>query len=164
MAVSGHGLVGVDIEDLDSISDADAMARATLTASERQRFGSLPDRDRTAWLLWAWTRKECAMKVTGLGLRAAPGLIDVAGPTVSAAVPRWPSGTIHLYELNAPTGSVAALATTVPLVALHRFELPDDPYPRLVSSATGPQLLSVAAPVGPKPQLVSVATAEVVGG
>lgn len=124
LAVTGNGVVGVDIESLDAAPDADGLARATLNARERHRFECVPAGERTAWLLSAWTRKEAAMKLAGLGLRAPPDRIDVRGPRVSApAVPRWPAGQIHLYGLGAPQGHVAALATTVPLVSLHRFEL-----------------------------------------
>lgn len=126
MAVTGDGAVGVDIESLAAAPDADGLARATLGARERRRFDCVPAGERTAWLLSAWTRKEAAMKLAGLGLQAPPNRVDVSGPRVWAAgVPRWPAGRIHLYGLGAPEDHVSALATTVPLTTLHRFELPD---------------------------------------
>jgi 4'-phosphopantetheinyl transferase len=127
MAVTAGGLVGVDIEEIDSVPDTAGLARAALSDRERHRFDALPDIRRRAWLLSAWTRKEAAMKLTGLGLRAAPPLVDVSGTTVSAsAVPGWPTHAIHLHRLDAPAGHVGALATTVPLGTVRRLALPCD--------------------------------------
>ena len=126
MAVVGTGRVGADIESHTSITDPDALVRTALTPGENQRFHGLPPERRAGWLLHAWTRKEAAMKLTGLGLQAPPNQLDIRNPTVSAgAVPRWPADAIHLYGLDAPNGHAAALATTVPVVAPCWFQLPD---------------------------------------
>lgn len=127
MAVAGRGLVGCDIERPASVPDPDGMAAVALTAGERRRYDRLPRRERAGWLLGAWTRKEAAMKLTGLGLRAPPNQVDVSGPTASAAaVPRWPADPIHLLGLDAPGSHVAALAATVPVRTLRWFALPHD--------------------------------------
>jgi 4'-phosphopantetheinyl transferase len=123
MAVTGSGLVGVDIEDLRAAPDPDGLARACLTADERQHFDALPTSERASWLVSAWTRKEAAMKLTGLGLRAPPKRLEVSGPVVATAVPRWPSATVHLYDIAAPEGHLAALATTVPLLSVRAADL-----------------------------------------
>jgi len=129
IAVTGHGLVGADIEDFTTISDPGGLAGATLTPREKRLFDGLSAPQRTSWVLSAWTRKEAAMKLTGLGLQAPPNLLDVSLPTVSvAAIPQWPTTPVHLYTLAAPTtpsAHVAALATDTPLVALYRYALPD---------------------------------------
>lgn len=125
IAVTGSGLVGVDIEELTAAPNTDGLARAALSARERDRFESLPPRERTAWLLSAWTRKEAAMKLAGLGLRAPPHQIDVTTPTARAtAIPHWPTDEIFLHDIHAPDGHVSALATTVPLTSVRRFTLP----------------------------------------
>ncbi len=125
LAVTGSGLVGVDIEPLASVRDVDSLAAVTLTAEEKTRFHRQPAPARRSWLVSAWTRKEAAMKLTGLGLRAAPNQLDVHGPTVSVGtVPRWPAEEIHLYPLDAPSGHVAALASTVPLTTVRGRTLP----------------------------------------
>jgi 4'-phosphopantetheinyl transferase len=123
MAVTGSGLVGVDIEDLRAAPDPDGLARACLTADERRHFDALPTAGRAPWLVSAWTRKEAAMKLTGLGLRAPPKRLDVSGPVVVTAVPRWPSAAVHLYDIDAPEGHLAALATTVPLLSVRAADL-----------------------------------------
>ncbi|WP_194911405.1 4'-phosphopantetheinyl transferase family protein [Catenulispora rubra] len=132
MAVAGSGLLGADIESPASITNPDGLATTILTATEAQIYAQLPTTDRTAWLLWAWTRKEAAMKLTGLGLQAPPRQVDVSGPVVRAdEVPRWPDRPIHLLGLTVPDVPdvpdlhVAALASTVPVATLRRFALPE---------------------------------------
>lgn len=125
MAVTGGGLVGVDIEDLHAAPDPDGLARACLTPDEHRNYDSLPVSERASWLVSAWTRKEAAMKLTGLGLRAPPKRLDVSGPLVATAVPRWPTAAIHLHDIDAPEGHLAALATTAPLLSIHSATLDD---------------------------------------
>jgi 4'-phosphopantetheinyl transferase len=137
LAVTGTGLVGVDIEALSATLDADSLARVVLTAGEQREFSRLPVADQPGWLLAMWTRKEAAMKLTGLGLRAPPRLLDVRAATVSTTIPGWPADRIHLYSVAGPEGHVSALATTVPLVGLRRFDLPDDAAPRAAANAAG---------------------------
>jgi len=125
MAVTASGLIGVDIEDLRAAPDPAGLARACLTASERLHFDSLPPSSRAPWLVSAWTRKEAAMKLTGLGLRAPPKHLDVSRPVVATAIPRWPSAAVHLRDIDAPPGHLAALATTVPVLSIRAATLDD---------------------------------------
>ena len=113
----GRGLVGVDVERVDRVREVAGLADAILTPGERDHLGTVPGPARGAWLAAAWTRKEAAMKVTGLGLRAGPRRLDVrAGTLGPQAVPRWSgSGPIHLYDLPAPAGHRCALAATEPV-------------------------------------------------
>ncbi|OII62025.1 hypothetical protein BJP40_29920 [Streptomyces sp. CC53] len=128
IAVTGHGAVGVDIETEASLRDVDALAGTVLTREEQQEFAALPARDRPRRLLTAWTRKEAAMKLTGLGLRADPRHLDVRGPLVCAGpVAGWPDTPVHLYDLPAPEGHAAALAATTPVTRVRTRELPGDP-------------------------------------
>lgn len=131
LAVAGAGLVGADIEDLNAVPDPEALAKASLSPGEQRHYARLRPAEQPQWLLSAWTRKEAAMKLTGLGLQAPPNLVDVRGPVATVgAVPGWPAGPIHLHRIGAPGGHVAALATTVPLLGLQRFELPEAPLAR----------------------------------
>lgn len=125
VAVTGHGAVGVDIEGPGSLRDVDGLARAALTTAEREHFGTLSAGDRARWLLAVWTRKEAAMKLTGLGLRVNPRELDVRGPLLSAgSVPEWADTPVHLYDLPAPEGHAAALASTVPMTRTRTCALP----------------------------------------
>ncbi|MCP3760529.1 4'-phosphopantetheinyl transferase superfamily protein [Streptomyces sp. TBY4] len=126
IAVTGYGAVGVDIESGTSIRDVDGLARTAFTPGEQERFATLPASDRTRGFLTAWTRKEAAMKLTGLGLRASPRHLDVSGPLVSAGpVTGWPDAPVHLYDLPAPEGHAAALASNAPVTRVRTYELPE---------------------------------------
>jgi 4'-phosphopantetheinyl transferase len=127
LAVTGAGRIGTDIEAVSPAPLA-GLARAALTQAEREALGRLPAGERPGWLLRAWTRKEAALKVTGLGLAVPPGQVDVQTATVragpgAATTPGWPAAAIYLYDVAAPPGHVAALASTVPLVTVHRTDL-----------------------------------------
>jgi 4'-phosphopantetheinyl transferase len=114
VAVTGTGLVGVDVESTALDRDVGRMASVVLTETEQERFAQLPERMRARWLVRSWTRKEAAMKLVGLGLAAPPGELDVAGRVLSVGdVPRWPDVRIFLRDLPAPPGHAAALASTV---------------------------------------------------
>ncbi len=124
-AVVGTGRVGVDIESFDSCPEPEQVAPVVLTGSEQDHFAALRPDEREAWFFKAWTRKEAAMKLTGLGLTAAPNQLDVLGPVlVVADVERWPAAPVHLHSIKAPSGYAAALATTVPVSATRVFPLP----------------------------------------
>jgi 4'-phosphopantetheinyl transferase len=124
LAVVGAGRVGVDIEQLTSARDHTGLDRATLTDAEQAEYATLPAHRQRAALLRAWTRKEAAMKLTGLGLAASPRRIDVrADVAVAQGIARWPDQPIMLTELAAPPDHTATLATTVPTGTVLRFAL-----------------------------------------
>ncbi|GAA3437665.1 hypothetical protein [Kutzneria kofuensis] len=58
MAVTGRGLVGVDIEDLRAAPDPDGLARACLTSEERRHFDALRWRNAPR----GWCRRGPARK------------------------------------------------------------------------------------------------------
>lgn len=119
MAVTGVGVLGVDIESHASSRDTDGLLRIALTAHEQAEVAQLPPAQRSQRFFSAWTRKEAAMKLTGLGLRAAPNRLDVRATTVGVAgVAQWPDRPVYLYDLPAPAGHAAALATSVPLTVI----------------------------------------------
>lgn len=124
MAVVGGDPVGVDIEDPAALRDPAALVRAALTRQEQDHLAALPAAARTSWLLAAWTRKEAAMKLAGLGLQAPPNRLDVRAATVAATgIARWPAGTVHLRGLAVPDGHTAALATATPVRSVRRCSL-----------------------------------------
>lgn len=129
-AVTGTGLVGVDVESIALDRDVGRMASIALTEAEKERFAQLPERMRARWFVRTWTRKEAAMKLVGLGLAAPPGELDVAGRILSVGkVPRWPDMRIFLHDLPAPPGHAAALASTI--------------EPRIVRAVALPHLLTL---------------------
>ena len=115
LAVVGEGLVGVDVESPRRALQN--LAPHLLTPAERARFDTAPTERRPDLMIRAWTRKEAASKVTGHGLAAFTKL-DVSGPIVAVGPGlRLPMDSdIHLREIEAPGGHVAAVATTPRLV------------------------------------------------
>ncbi|GHG44024.1 MULTISPECIES: 4'-phosphopantetheinyl transferase family protein [Amycolatopsis] len=120
LAAAEKGLIGADIEDPAAAADPAGLAGVVLSAAEHREFSAAPPAERAGRLLTAWTRKEAAMKLAGLGLAAAPARVDVRGPLARSDVPGWPREPVHLGSLTVPDGHVAALATTVPVEAVRR--------------------------------------------
>ncbi len=122
VAVVAHGLVGVDLEQVSGSRAVDDLADRVLTPAEQQQFLLVPRPDRPAWFIWAWTRKEAVLKLTGHGIVARLSGLDVSDGTavVSPPPPGWPAEPIYLHDVPAGPGLRAAVATTVPLTSVLR--------------------------------------------
>jgi 4'-phosphopantetheinyl transferase len=82
--------VGVDVELVRRLSDRDTLARAVLDADEEQALTGLPEAERDAALLAAWTRKEALLKAIGEGVGQDPRAVirrDAARFTIRALAP-----------------------------------------------------------------------------
>ena len=83
VALADTGL-GIDLEVVRNLRNADGLARRICTERELERFERLPEPERDAALLRLWTCKEAGLKALGVGL--AGGLrnveveMDGAGP------------------------------------------------------------------------------------
>ncbi|WP_103349435.1 4'-phosphopantetheinyl transferase superfamily protein [Amycolatopsis sp. CA-128772] len=115
LAAAEAGSIGADIEDPATAADPAGLAGVVLSAAEYREFSAADPAERAASLLTAWTRKEAAMKLAGLGLAAAPARVDVRGPLARSDVQGWPEEPVHLRRLEVAGDHVAALATTVPV-------------------------------------------------
>jgi 4'-phosphopantetheinyl transferase len=60
--------VGVDVEELRPVPDADALVERFFALGERLAFQALPAGERSAAFLRCWTRKEAYVKAIGAGL------------------------------------------------------------------------------------------------
>jgi 4'-phosphopantetheinyl transferase len=69
--------VGVDVERLRSLARRDAIAAEILSRRELAELEALPETERDAALLAAWTRKESYLKAVGLGLALPPREVPV---------------------------------------------------------------------------------------
>lgn len=116
VALSTRGPVGIDIEEVQPLPDADDLARKILTDAERRALAALPAGRRARALLVAWVRKEACLKALGVGLSVPParfGLTTLGEPgDDGAAVPDlggagdgW-----RLYALAPGDGYVGAVA------------------------------------------------------
>jgi len=116
IGVSPHRAIGVDIEVVHEVLDAEALARAHFTNAERAEWSRAPAaRDRT--FLTCWTRKEACVKALGVGLSARPEAVEV-GCAPDARVVAIRLGTesceVALESLRLPGESVAAVALAAP--------------------------------------------------
>lgn len=68
IAISDKAEIGVDLELLRPMPDADTLACAHFTDAERLALAALPPERRDRAFLVCWTRKEACLKATGLGL------------------------------------------------------------------------------------------------
>jgi 4'-phosphopantetheinyl transferase len=125
--------IGVDIELVRGVADAEALAEAHFTDAEREQWSGAagPRRDRT--FLTCWTRKEACVKALGVGLSAQPGSFDVGctGDRCTVAIPIGQEGCeIAVCSLDLPGESVAAVALATPEavgIARQHFRKPAPP-------------------------------------
>jgi 4'-phosphopantetheinyl transferase len=107
--------IGVDVEQLRSDFDVEAIARRFFSAHEQEELFALPAEERANGFFRCWTRKEAYIKATGDGLslpltqfdvslkKGAENALLVTRPDRSEAE-RW-----RLLEVPAGPGFVAAL-------------------------------------------------------
>jgi 4'-phosphopantetheinyl transferase len=109
--------IGVDIEVVHEVVDADALAGAHFTDGERAAWSRAAQALRDRTFLACWTRKEACLKALGVGLSAQPASIDV-GCTPDLRVVTIPLGVrrceVTLQSLALPSESVAAVALATP--------------------------------------------------
>ncbi len=79
VALSAGCAVGIDVERLRPLTDADALAQRFLTPSEAFAVSAVTPAGRDAAFLQTWTRKEAVLKASGHGLAIDTRHIEV-GP------------------------------------------------------------------------------------
>ena len=77
IGISGSRPIGVDVEVLQPVVDAEALARRHFTPSELEQWEREPAAGRERVFLQGWTRKEACLKALGVGLSAQPRRIQV---------------------------------------------------------------------------------------
>ncbi|MGB7439967.1 MAG: 4'-phosphopantetheinyl transferase superfamily protein [Coleofasciculaceae cyanobacterium] len=114
-ASQGNNSLGIDLEYMRSMPDAEKLAERFFSTKESQLISSLPVEQRQEAFFNGWTRKEAYLKATGDGLvglskvevSLVPGetaaLLSIEGDREAAS--RW-----SLYQLMAAPDYVAALA------------------------------------------------------
>ena len=110
--------LGVDLERLRPIRDAEGVARSAFSPREVARFESLPEPVRLRAFYEAWTRKEAFLKALGHGLARPLDSFDVTfGPGESPRLLRTlgdPSEAdrFSLHALEPEAGYLGAVAIT----------------------------------------------------
>jgi 4'-phosphopantetheinyl transferase len=112
IAVGNTEYLGVDVERLDRLRDADRLAERVLAASELAVFQALPAEERSNALLRTWTRKEAVLKALGVGLPGGMERVVIADQPLRlmgdmSVFPQL--STLHLDDLPVSAGYAAAL-------------------------------------------------------
>jgi 4'-phosphopantetheinyl transferase len=129
-AVTHHQEIGVDVERIRSIPEADQIAAHFFSPREYAEFRAVPTKLKCDAFFNCWTRKEAVVKATGNGLAwpldrfevsLTPGqpaqLVSVSGDATEAS--RWSLKTL----IPAP-GYTAALAVPIASCGLACWQLP----------------------------------------
>ena len=77
LAVTLDREVGVDIEDIHTLNDAEAIAERLFSPNETSVFRALPEPERLEGFFRCWTCKEAYVKATGDGLSRPTESFDV---------------------------------------------------------------------------------------
>jgi len=131
LAVTGGREVGVDVEVVRPIPDADRLVARYFSAREGAEYAALSGPEKLGAFFRGWTRKEAYIKATGDGLSmplnrfdvslaAGPILLRVAGRLEEAS--RW-----ALQDLEPGPGFAAAVAVEGSGWTLRNFEFDLDP-------------------------------------
>jgi 4'-phosphopantetheinyl transferase len=111
--------VGVDIERLRPITEAERIVASFFTAAELDAFTAIAEADRTAAFLRGWTRKEAVLKGFGMGISGLSARHETGFGTsalTSRFTPAEPSSRVDrwmLWEAAPRPDFVAALAVDV---------------------------------------------------
>ena len=106
--------VGVDIEEIHPLADADDVATRCFSCNENLIYRALPAADRGQGFFNCWTRKEAFIKALGGGLHVPLRCFDVSlapgEPARILRLGRLPGASCgwRLVDLQAPTGFAAA--------------------------------------------------------
>jgi 4'-phosphopantetheinyl transferase len=116
IAVRRSGEVGVDVESLRPIEEAEAIARRYFTSREHAALAALPPEERIAAFFRCWTRKEAMLKATGEGIGVSLDAVEVTlGPqepprVVSIRGSGDSAETWRLYHVAPRDGFIGAVA------------------------------------------------------
>jgi 4'-phosphopantetheinyl transferase len=98
-AFSAGSEIGVDIEAIRAVQEADAIAAQCFSRREYAAYSSLESRDKPLGFLECWTRKEAFVKALGEGLSMPLDRFDVS------LAPGW-----QVHSFSPLPGFIAALA------------------------------------------------------
>jgi len=116
VALTNTGEIGVDVEVLQHIADATALADHHCTAAEREALARLEPDDRGLAFLFCWTRKEACLKAIGRGLNLRPHTFEVGlGSEVRVVTIDTPEGMVwvEVQSFRYDDSIVASLARVI---------------------------------------------------
>jgi 4'-phosphopantetheinyl transferase len=113
IALSEDQPVGVDVEIVRKVIDADALTQLHFTANERAAWLKEADGRTDRAFLACWTRKEACVKALGIGFRLSPESVDV-GCSCGVRVVGFPNATepceAEVGSLPSPARGIVAVA------------------------------------------------------
>jgi 4'-phosphopantetheinyl transferase len=109
IAVARKFALGVDVERLQPVPDADLIAKHFFSAAERRLFQNSAKAERDLAFLRCWTRKEAVAKAMGVGVSLDLPHLD----TARACVAGW-----SVHDLLVDVAYVGAIATPISADAL----------------------------------------------
>jgi 4'-phosphopantetheinyl transferase len=124
--------VGVDVEQVRSIPDCEAVAASVFSRSEFAELRSLHGRQKEQAFYRCWTRKEAYIKADGDGftlpVRQIEVTLDPGGPAklVRGAGLAGEHGGWRLYDLSPALGYVGAVAVDGPIDQLNCWRFDSD--------------------------------------
>lgn len=124
--------IGVDVEALRPIPEADSIARINFSAKEFAAFCRLEQQQKLFSFFNCWTRKEAFIKAHGAGLRMPLDQFEVAFAPNEPARLLSIHGNTHAAEhwtlcaLHPADGYVAALAVAVPQMQISCWRWSED--------------------------------------
>jgi 4'-phosphopantetheinyl transferase len=105
--------VGVDVEIVREVVDADALAQLHFTTSERAAWLEEAGGRANRAFLTCWTRKEACVKALGLGFRLSPECVDVGcsnGVRVVELLDATEPHEVEVDSLPSPARGIVAVA------------------------------------------------------
>lgn len=134
-AVTAESEIGIDVEQMQSLPDADSIAEGYFSPVERAELRNLAAVEKPGGFYRCWTRKEAYLKAIGLGL-AAP--LDAFAVTLAAAAParllhiegdEQTAAAWMLHSLEPAAGYQGALAIQASGLTVHAARWPSREQP-----------------------------------
>lgn len=126
LAVARGGPLGVDVEQLREMNDAEALAKRFFAGDEIDRvLGSAGLARQRAFFL-CWTRKEAVLKSTGVGLTVSTRTVHVGATPESRTLDFRSKQSVvplvlHSFEVRDGAFGACAVAPAVTRLAFHDF-------------------------------------------
>jgi 4'-phosphopantetheinyl transferase len=118
IAVGTDAEVGVDVELLRHMPDAEALADTYFTPHERRALAAAAPHDRDLAFLRCWTRKEACLKATGMGLSVDTRSFEVGLDGDGREVRIPVEGGLLRLELVSFDGGAGVVCATARMLAL----------------------------------------------
>lgn len=127
-AISPDGRIGVDVEHIRPMPDADAIVTRYFAPGEAREYASLPSVQRPAAFFSTWTRKEAFVKAIGDGLSCPLRSfeVEIAPSAIDPRIVTDPArGEWYLRSFEPAPGYAGAVACDNPIDELQHFTFDD---------------------------------------